>query len=150
MLTKLGKEHNFDFYTNNNLVELICRAESEYIGDIDLANDDGRLIELSTSNMRANPQLGPAQLTFDSNLDPRIRPGVVLDISKLLTAGTNTEAKSLETSNKILSGKVAGFSRYMALEVQHTGSNWADKWSTIVNALTPKKGTAMSPETWFK
>jgi hypothetical protein len=75
-------------------------------------------IVLDVRNMRSNPKIGPAILSINSNLDGRIKPSSVLDISQLFTAGTSTDSEVLEVANNFLKNSVAGFTKYQALTVQ--------------------------------
>ena len=144
----LGYIHGFNIYTDDTFIDMICKPEASNLPDTDLFKSDN-VIRLDTRNMRATPKVGPAQLGVKSNLDPNIKPGSVLDVTDLLTISTSVDSDVLEVANSVLKNKVAGFSKYLALSVQHQGSNWADSWQTNVSATSPSPGTEMSTDKWW-
>ena len=106
-------------------------------------------VVLSTTNMRSNPKIGPATLSVVSNLDPLIKPSSILDVSELLTIGTDTSEETLQVAQDYLKEKVSGFSKYQTLSVQHKGSNWTGDWITQAAATSPTKGTTMPTNVWW-
>lgn len=147
-LTLLGEQNNFNTYTEGNTIVVMYKPNSKNVSDTDLYTSTGD-ITLSTTNMRANPKIGPAMLSVVSNLDPRIKPSTVVDISELLTLGTDVSEGALQTAEKYLSQKVAGFSKYQVLATQHKGSNWTGDWITQITATSPTPGTTMSTDKWW-
>lgn len=147
ILDKLGEEYRFNTYTEGNKFIFMYKPHIKNVEDTDLYSETE--IKLSTTNMRANPKIGPATLSVVSNLDPRIKPSSVLDISELLTLGTDTPEETLQVAEGYLKEKIAGFSKYQALTVQHKGSNWANTWLTQVAATSPTPGTNMSTVKWW-
>lgn len=148
VLDSLGIEYGFNTYTEDTKFVFMYKPTRKNVGDTTLYTGEGD-IKLSTSNMRSNPKIGPATLSVVSNLDPRIKPSTILDISDLLTLGTDTPEVTLQVASKYLKDKVAGFSKYQSLAVQHKGSNWTDSWFTQVSATSPTPGTTMSTENWW-
>lgn len=148
ILEGLGEEFKFNVYTEDNKLVLMYKPDAKNVSDTDFYSSLGD-IKLSTTNMRANPKIGPATLSVVSNLDPRIKPSSVLDISNLLTIGTNTPEATLQVAEDYLREKVAGFSKYQTLAVQHKGSNWTAEWSTQAHATSPTPGTTMPSRSWW-
>lgn len=147
-LELLGQEFGFKVYTVGNKFLLMYKPSSRNVQATDMYTSDGDIL-LSTSNMRANPRIGPATLSVVSNLDPRIIPTTILDVTNLLTMGTSTSEETLEVAEGILKNSVAGFTKYQTIQVQHKGSNWADEWITQVAATSPKAGTQMPTDKWW-
>jgi len=106
-------------------------------------------VQLSTNNMRSNPRIGIATVDIVSNLDPRIKPTVNIDISKLLTASAGIDEESLKVTEGILKSAVAGTSKYQVFTTQHTGSNFTGDWATRANAIAPTQGYTMPIHNWF-
>lgn len=148
VLETLGEEYRFNTYTDSGKFIFMYKPTYKNVKDTDFYSSVGD-IQLSTSNMRANPKIGPATLSIVANLDPRIKPSTVLDISRLLTIGTNTSEETLQVAEKYLLSKVSGFSKYQSLAVQHKGSNWSDDWLTQVSAVSPTPGTTMPTNNWW-
>lgn len=148
VLENLGEEYSFNTYTIGNKFVFMYKPSSKNVQQTQLFNGAGE-IKLSTSNMRDNPKIGPATLGVVSNLDSRIIPTTVLDISNLLTVGTDTNEETLQVAENYLREKVAGFGKYQTLSVQHRGSNWTSLWKTVVAATSPTPGISMSTENWW-
>ncbi len=148
VLQRLGNEYNFNLYTIDNKLVLMYKPTSKNVDQTDLYTTSD-IIQLSTTNMRDNPKIGPASLQVISNLDARIIPSSTLDTSQLLTLGTNTDEETLQVAEDYLREKVAGFSRYQTLTVHHSGSNWTKKWQTAVTATSPTIGTSMNTDKWW-
>jgi len=100
------------------------------------------VILLRPEAMRANPMIGAAELTITSILDTSIKCSAVLDISQLVSVGSNLTQEQLEVADSF-AAKTAGNSRYQAFAIQHKGSNYTDAWTTIVTSYSPTKGTNM-------
>lgn len=148
ILDTLGDEYKFNTYTDSNRFIFMYKPDSKNVTDTDFYTSEGD-IKLSTTNMRTNPKIGPSTLSIISNLDTRIKPATVLDISNLLTLGTDTPEQTLQVAENYLREKVAGFSKYQTLAVQHKGSNWADVWFTQVSATSPTPGISMATTKWW-
>ena len=150
IIEALGEEHRFNLYTEGPKLVVMYKPDIKNVASTDFFLTK-EVIKLSTTNMRATPKIGPATLSVTTNLDSRIKPAVVLDITELLTVGTNVDEENLQLLNKYLREKIAGFSKYQTLSVQHKGSNWADLWMTQATATSPTPGTtASSSETrWW-
>jgi len=146
-LIKLSYE-GFDFYTQGKNIVLSYRPDFENMKDTDLFINEEAVV-LDTKNMRQNPRLGPATLSVVSNLDTRIQPTVILDVSNLLTAAPDVSEISLQQAREILKDKVAGFDRYRIYQVQHKGSNFTKDWNTSATATSPSKGKKMATNNWF-
>jgi len=150
-LKRIGAKGNYRFnvYTVGNKFVLMYKPEAKNVESTSLFDGEGN-IKLKTNNMRSNPKIGPATLSVISNLDPNIKPATVLDISQLLTVGTNTDQKTLEVAEEYLFEKIAGFSKYQVLSVQHKGSNWDSNWMTQAAATSPTHGTNMPTGKWWE
>ena len=148
-MKQLEMEFDFNMYTEKDGILMVYKPHPNQVPNTDL--DSYKTITLDTNNMRANPELAPAQLKVTSNLDPRIRPGAVLDISKLLTASIGSDENTLQLADQFAVQSVGGYTRYQALEVQHRGSNYTNHWSTTCSAVSPSNGTNMPVgSSWFK
>jgi len=147
-LEDLKMEHGFKSFTGNDSFLFVYTPD---LAQVPLTNlDDLEKLVLQTETMRANPKLAPAQLQITSNLDGNIRPGAVLDISELITAGTSTDEQTLQLSPDFARRSIAGYNRYQTLVVQHKGSNYTSEWHTIASATAPTNGLAMSTSQWFR
>jgi hypothetical protein len=153
LMNSLGREYNFEWFSEpNNGVLLVYKPTVEQVQSGKTDWYDQKPIKLNTDNMRANPKLGVAQLSIDSNLNGDIHPGGMVDIGALLTAGVDMDAKTLQFTQGALSSAVAGIGLYQILHVRHIGSNWTDKWNTVATGLAPTEGLPMNPnrDTWFR
>lgn len=148
VLEVLGREYRFNFYTDNGNLIFMYKPDAKNVRDTDFYSSVGD-IQLSTTNMRSNPKIGPATLSVVSNLDPKIKPSTILDISKLLTIGTDASEETLFVAENYLKEKIAGFSKYQTLSVQHKGSNWTADWITQAAATSPTPGLAMNTGNWW-
>ena len=148
VLEVLGEQFNFNVYTEGDKIIIMYKPDTKDVDDTDLFTGEADII-LSTDNMRSNPKIGPASLSIVSNLEPQIKPSSVLDISKLLTIGTNVSEETLKITESYLKAKVAGNSKYQVLSTQHKGSNWSGDWTTQAVALSPTQGTTMSSSKWW-
>ena len=148
ILQVLGGQFNFNVYTEGSKLLIMYKPDVANVEATDFYSGAGDVL-LATSNMRSNPKIGPATLSVVSNLDPLIKPTSILDISALLTLGTDTDEITLQVAEKYLKDKVSGFSKYQALSVQHKGSNWSGDWTTQVAATSPTPGTTMPSTNWW-
>ena len=149
VLQVLGKQFIFNVYTEGtNKLVVMYKPDVADVDLTDLFSGDNE-ITLSTDNMRSNPKIGPATLSIVSNLDTNIRPSSVLNISELLTIGTDVPEETLKITEEYLKKKVAGNSHYQVLSIQHKGSNWTGDWSTQAVALSPTPGTTMPSSNWW-
>ena len=71
-------ELNLDYTSGSAPLEIRIQVDGT-----DLDSTEAEVI-LQTNAMRSNPKVGIASATIDSNLDPRIAPTTVLDLSKLI------------------------------------------------------------------
>ncbi len=148
VLQILGRQFSFNVYTIDTKIVIMYIPDAKDAEDTDLFTGEGDII-LSTDNMRSNPKIGPANLNVVANLDPLIKPSSVLDISKLLTIGTNVPEETLKITEQYLKDKVSGYTKYQVLSVQHKGSNWTSDWATNVVALSPTPGITMPSSNWW-
>ena len=148
ILNDLGREHNFTPFITGDKAQFIYHPDLKQVPLTDL--DSRPTLTLDVNNMRANPKLAPAQVQITSNLDGHIRPGAVIDITKLLTAGTGATELQLSVVKDFAKDAISGYSRYQTLIVQHTGSNYTEQWETIATAVAPTKGTSTATTTWWK
>lgn len=161
VMEKFGKWYNFKvhYLNDGSGVELIYKVNSNNVKQTGIFDDEptslgmaprgSNTILLDTNNMRANPRIGLADLVIVSNLDPRIKPGTVLDISNLITATPSLTQKQLELASGILSQKTPG-QKYQVLNMQHKGSNWTGDWHTQARGFSENGGTTMSDTMWWK
>ena len=105
-------------------------------------------IVLQTKAMKSNPLVGIASLSVNSNLDPRIKPTSVVDLSKLITISTGESEDTLELVDGYLKS-FSSYSKYQVFAVSHSGSNYTAEWNTNLTALSPTKGTVMSTVNWM-
>ncbi len=148
VLESYSREQRLKVYTVGNKFIIMYQPTAKNVTGTDFYTSEGDIL-LSTTNMRSNPKIGPATLKVHSNLDPRIIPTSILNISQLLTVGTDTSQVALEVAENILKDSVAGFTKYQALSVQHKGSNWTSEWSTHVGATSPTVGIDMNTDKWW-
>ncbi len=148
VLQVIGSYYRFNVYTEGTKIVLMYKPDDKNVKFTDFYSSTGDIV-LATSNMRSNPKIGPATLSVVSNLDPLIKPSSILDISNLLTLGTDANEETLQVAEDYLKEKVSGFSKYQALSVQHKGSNWSGEWVTQVAATSPTVGTTMPTTNWW-
>ena len=103
-------------------------------------------IILQTDAMKSNPKIGIASASIVSNLDPRIGPTSIIDLSKLVTVAVDAPESTL----RIADGYLKNFSnsKYQVFTVVHSGSNYTASWDTTITALSPTKGKLMSTVQW--
>ena len=148
IMRELGKEYNFNTYTNATEMILVYKPDLGQVGLTDMSTTPA--VTLDTANMRANPKLGPAQMQVTSNLDPAMIPGTLLDISKLLTAGITAPENAKLYAKDFLKKSVAGYNNYICLSVQHKASTHGDAWHTLITAVAPTRGKQMPVTNWFR
>lgn len=148
-LEKLSEQFGFNVYTEDDNLIIVYKPNARNVVDTSMYKSSGD-IKLSTNDMRNNPKIGPATLSFDSNLNRFIKPSTILDISNLLYADVDISQTTLELAENFIRDKVAGFTNYQALSVQHKGSNFANKWVTSCVAVSPTVGNNMPTESWYK
>jgi len=147
----LGKQYRFQQFIDGTDLVIMYQVTPKNQSATSLEKEDGT-VKLSTDNMRSNPKLGPSTIEIHSNLDARIKPAAVIDIANILTAGTTTPDKQLETAKNLLKNSVANFRKYQVYKVQHKGSNFTGEWSTHASGVAPTQGFTMSNNdySWFK
>ena len=148
VLKSLGDEFGFTFYTEANEITFVygCRTANYKTTDFE---NDSNVYTLNSNNMRASPKIGIASLSIVSNLDTNIKPGIVLDISKLVTASVDTDFTNLTLGTSLVEQSIAGYSKYMMTEIQHKGSNWVDTWQTQAIGYPPLQGETMNTDAWW-
>lgn len=139
---ELQKEFKFNLYTEDEELILMYKPNYSDFKNTTFFNEEAD-IQLDSRNMRANPIIGPASLIVTSNLDPNIKPASVMDISTLVTYGVKSD-RTLELAGDFLDIAISGFTKYLTIQVQHTGSNWTKQWHTKASAYTVTKGKSMS------
>ncbi len=130
---------------------VICMRKPDYksIPQSSISERSKDDIVLDVRNLRANPKLGSGKLLIDSNLDPRIRPSSILDVTKLLTANVNEDAQTLQTAQGYVEANLSGFPRYAVFTAHHTGSNKTGEWNTSVVAFRGEKNAEMDTDKWW-
>lgn len=141
--------YRFNYYTVQDKLLLMYKPVMSNITLTDIPNT-ANVVTLDTSNMRSNPKIGVAQIKITSNLDPRLYPTTILDISKLLTAGIDAGEVATQLAEDFVSKSVGGYSKYQTLTTQHRGSNYAATWETILSAVSPDTGLSMPTVNWFR
>lgn len=144
-LRNLGEEFNFVPFTIDGGITAMYMPDLDNVDHTTLPTVEP--LVLVTRSMRSNPKIGIANASIHSNLDGRIKPTTVLDLSQLLTVGTDTDETTLQLTEDYLSN-FTNYSRYQAFAVTHVGSTHTAEWSTKINALSPTKGKLMSTVTW--
>jgi len=152
-LDELGKQYGFTHHmssagNNIRIIELVYRPLQKNIHQT--TQSDRAKITLLTSNMRSNPIVGVAQLQIESNLDPLIRCGSLLDTSQLLTATVEDGFDTLVIDDQYLNSSVSGWSIFNVLSCNHLGSTHSSKWSTKAIAYKSAKGTHLSKYNWYE
>ena len=145
-ISGLEKEFKFTTFTDNGGLLAMYLPDLKNVAVTSLVDKKSE-VTLHTTAMRSNPKIGIANATIHSNLDGRIKPTSVLDLSKLLTIGSDSDERTLQLVDKYLKN-YSSFSKYQAFAVNHTGSTHTSDWSTKVSALSPTKGKLMSTVTW--
>ena len=146
-MAELAQEFEFKTYMEDGKVVLM------YLPDLDNVDRTGiseaEVVTLRTDMMQSNPSIGPAILNVTSNLDSRLRPGKVLDVSQLLTISAGADEQAAQLADGYFKTGLAGFSRYQVLAVQHKGSNYTSEWFSNVTASAPTKGDVASTINWL-
>jgi hypothetical protein len=149
LFDKLGKAHGFKWFIEDDTIVAMFLPSLDNVKDTDLGDDKIEPdIILQTRNMRATPKISPAAIQIVSNLDARIKPTSVLDSSKLVTASTASDIKTLQTAEDFLKNPISGFSKFQCVGVEHQGSNFTKKWETRATAYTPETGTKLPLYNW--
>jgi hypothetical protein len=149
LIRVLKKSYDFEYYVDDDHeITFMYLPTADDIDLTDLGRTAGQ-VTISTSDMRSTPQITVSSLSVVSNLDPRIRPLTIIDISKLVTASTSLSGDELVHPPGYLKAHVAGFSHYQVLSVVHTGSNYTNSWETTVSASRPTRGISHPTFNWF-
>jgi hypothetical protein len=146
VFSELGKEFNFLTFTDNGKFNFMYMPDSHNVGKTDLGDRSPDVI-LSTRSMRSNPKIGIASCKINSNLDGRIKPTTLMDLSQLLTVSPDSSERTLELVDGYLKN-FSDYSKYQAFAVQHKGSSYTAEWSTIVTGLSPTKGKLSPTVNW--
>lgn len=146
-LEELSDQFKFRTYLKDGRVKLVFFPDEAELKFTNL--EEAVPIVLRTDMMVSNPLIGPAILNVTSNLDGRLEPGNVVDISKLLTVGLTGVGDEVEVADGFFESGIAGFSKYTVLTTQHKGSNYTSDWFTSITASAPTKGTVLSTFNWF-
>jgi len=146
-LKKLSKQYNCTAHIKGNTIEVchLPQGRNAHLG----GQGSRETVLLDTSNMRANPVIGAAQLQIESNLDLRIEGNTLLDTSNLVTATTEDGFELLTISKDYLQSMVSGYSRYCVLSVQHQGSTHTNLWTTKALAIKASNGLRVADYNWF-
>lgn len=138
----LQRQYQFNLYTEDNHMILMHKPDFKDFKQTSFFTDPAD-VQLRSENMRANPILGPASLVIKSNLDPDIRPSAILDTKNLVTYEVNPSQATLQIADDFIKLAVSGFSKYLTIAVQHTGSNYTANWFTKASSYTVTKGRHM-------
>jgi hypothetical protein len=144
-LRRLQEEYDFNLFTDGPGITFVYKPDLNNVDRTDLG--DRPVIQLQTSAMRSNPKVGIASAAIDSNLDGRIRPGNVIDLSQLLTVGVSTSENAQQLVDNYLQN-FSRYSRYQAFAIQHKGGNYNKNWNTVVTGLSPTEGKYMPTVNW--
>lgn len=145
-IRRLEKEFNFETYTLDGGFSFMYKPSLDNVEKTGLSEKKPDVV-LQTRAMRSNPKIGIASASINSNLDPRIRPTSVLDLSELLTVGADAEERTLQLTDNYLKS-FSNYSKYAAFAVTHKGSNYTNSWNTNITALSPTKGKLMPTVQW--
>jgi len=146
VLRRLEKEYKFVTYTSDGRLIFMHKPN---LGGVDRTSlfDKQNDFVLSTSSMRSNPKISIASCSIHNNLDGRIKPTMILDLSELLTIGTSAGQGALELVDKYVRN-FSNYSKYQAFAITHTGSNYTADWSTRITGLSPTYGKLMPTVLW--
>ena len=147
-LRTIEREFDFKTYTINGGFTMLHNPSIATVHKTRLDNIEPDIV-LHTSEMRSNPKVGMATCKIDSNLNPDIQPGSVLDISRLITVGVEESTLTLSVIDDYLKS-FSDYNKYQAFAVSHIGSNYADKWNTTTTAYSPSKGDLMPTVGWAR
>ena len=145
-IRRLEKEFGFTTFTIDGGLSFMYLPDLSNVNKTSLASKTPDVV-LKTRAMRSNPKIGIASATIHSNLDGRIKPTSVLDLSELLTASVNASEDTLQLVDNYLKN-FTSYNKYQAFAVVHSGSTHTKDWSTKVTALSPTKGKLMSTINW--
>jgi hypothetical protein len=140
-LETLGKQYYFDYYTQSDNLVLMHRPLLSTTHSTDISKDTP--IVLDTNNMRANPKLSPAQIHVVSNLDGDILPSNIIDITKLLVVGVDSDEKANQVVEDFLDKTTLDYPLYQTITVQHRGSNYTPLWETNIYGVAPSNSQTM-------
>lgn len=146
-IAELADEYKFRTYMEDGLVTFMYTPDLDNVARTNLSEVEP--VILQTEMMQSNPSIGPAMLNVTSNLDSRLKPGAILDISQLLTVGSSVDEKSAQLADNFFAEGISGFSKYQVLSVQHKGSNYTGDWFSNVSASAPTKGEVASTINWL-
>lgn len=146
VLSKLEREYGFETYTDNGRFKYMYKPDEGNVAKTSLATKEPDVI-LTTRAMRSNPKIGIATCSIHSNLDGRITPTSVIDLSRLLTATADANEDTLQLVENFLKN-FSSNSKYQAFAVQHTGSNYTADWSTRISGISPTRGSLMPTINW--
>ena len=147
VFSSLAEEFKFVQYNMDGAgIAIMYKPDS---GEDAELNSEQPTIVLQTDAMKSNPKIGIASASIVSNLDPRIVPTSVIDLSQLLTIGVDATEQTLRIAD-VPGGYLKNFSssKYQAFTVVHTGSNYTASWDTTITARSPTKGKLMSTVQW--
>ena len=146
-LRVLEKEYGFDTFTYSGNIILNYLPHLNNVRFTELYTKESEFT-LDTKAMRSNPKIGVARAIIDSNLEPRIGPTTVLDLSNLLTIGVEASDAELSLGKDYLKN-FSAYTKYVATFIEHKGSNYTSEWNTKITALSPKLGAAMPTVGWM-
>ena len=148
-LRRLEKEFRFYTYTSNGRFIYMHLPDEGTARKTSLATKKPDIV-LSTRSMRSNPKIGIASCTIHNNLDGRITPTSVLDLSQLLTIAVSENQETLTLVENYLKN-FSNNTIYQAFAVNHSGSNYTADWSTRITGLSPTRGKNMpTGVNWMK
>ena len=147
VMEELGKEYNFNHFIQPQKTIEVCYRPLHHnvhqTGQLDRA-----VTMLDSSNMRANPIIGVAQLQIESNLDANIRCNSLLNTSNLITAAQSESDEDLFLVKDYIKSSVAKNTVFSTLSVNHLGSTHTGAWSTKAIAITAAEGTHVNNYNW--
>ena len=144
IFSTLAKEFKFVQYNmDGNGIAIMYKPDSGESTELDSKLPS---IILQTDAMKSNPKIGIASASIVSNLDPRIGPTSIIDLSRLVTVSVDAPESTL----RIADGYLKNFSntKFQVFTVVHAGSNYTAAWDTTITALSPTKGKLMSTIAW--
>lgn len=146
-LNKLARERNFRWFVKDGLLILTHTPNIKDIKKSDM-DTDTKVVKISPDNLKGNPMVSVAHITFTTNLQPEITTTNLIDSNDFITAESKENFDVVAATRDLLHKNVGGYNRYYIVTLQHTGSNYTNNWETTVNAVGVQASTIANPFNW--
>lgn len=146
VLKQLELEFQFRTYTVDGALVFMHSPDLNNLSETALATRPAEVI-LKTHAMQSNPVIGIATAKVTSNLDPLIKPAMVLDFSQLITVEAGASEETLQLV-KDYTQNFSIYSKYQAFAVIHKGDTHSKLWTSVINCVSPTKGSLMPTVAW--